>query len=882
MFRCLFVFVIAAAEAWCSSGNLPIAFEVNRGQAAPQFGFVSRSERYAVLLSPAHVEWASGKSRVSAFLEGARTTAAGEAESPLPGVVNYVRGRNAADWLLDIPTYSRARFHEVYPGVDIVYYGSEGRLEYDFLVAAGADPARIRMRYEGARRIRLNRGGDLLLETGSGTIQQQKPVAYQERAGHRRPVAAHYVLEGNTVRLALARYDHSQPLVIDPPLTWATYSSFHSTTSDVSGVATDSAGNVYVTGYAISPLGDADCVIAELNASGTSVLYRTVLAGSGDDAGYAIAVDASGNVYVTGQTNSPDFPVTNPAQNLAGLGIDAFAAKLGPTGKVVYSTYLGGSLTDVGYALAVDLSGDLYVTGGTQSPDFPHSANAYQAALAGGIDTFVSVFDPNGSLIYSTYFGGSADDVAYGIAVDVGYNVYLTGTTSSTNFPTTASVFQAHSAGGIDGFVTKFAPFGAPVYSTYIGGSGDDTPAAIVIDGAGAAYVAGETNSTNFPTKSAFQNVFYGKKDIFAFKLHADGTQLDYSTYVGGSGTDTAGGLAVDTVGNLYIAGRSDSEDFPTVNAFAPSRKGIANAVVTALSPTGSTLQFSTYLGGSGQDAANALALNCATGLSIAGNTASPDFPVTAGAMQSSFGLNQQDGFIANIGVAPIVPVVGTGGVQNGATFLPSPVAPGSVVTIKGIALAGRTAAALAFPLVNSMGGVTVSVNGTPAPLFYVSPTQINIQLPYEITPGTAALSVNACGGTSSVSNFTVAAAAPYILLGGNGQALIQNPNYSLNTAAQPAHVGDTVVVYLIGIGAVDNTVPTGTPAGTAVLAHAKAAASATIAGQPAQLLFLGLTPSFVSLAQANVVVPSLAPGQYDLTLTVGGVASNTVKLNVQ
>ena len=882
MLRSLFVIAIAAAEAWCSSGNLPIAFEINKGQAAPEFGFVSRSERYAVLLSAARVEWASGKSRVSAVLVGAHAAVPGEPESPLPGVVNYVRGRNSADWLLAIPTYSRARYRGVYPGIDVVYYGNEGRLEYDFLVAAGADAARIHMRYEGARRLRLSRAGDLLLETASGTIQQQRPVAYQERAGRRRAVAVHYVLEGDTVRLALARYDHSQPLVIDPPLTWATYSSFHSNTTDVSGAATDAAGNVYVTGYAISPLGDADCVVAELNPTGTTVLYRTVLAGSGDDAGYAVAVDASGNVYVTGQTDSPDFPITNPAQKLAGLGIDAFAAKLDPTGKVVYATYLGGSLTDVGYALAVDVSGDLYVTGGTQSPDFPHSANAYQSALAGGIDTFVSVFDPNGGLIYSSYFGGTGDDVAYGIAVDIGYNVYLTGTTTSTNFPVSGSAFQPHSAGGIDGFVTKLAPFGAPVYSTYVGGSGSDAPAAIVVDGAGAAYVAGATDSTNFPTRSAFQNVFYGKKDIFAFKLSADGTQLAYSTYIGGSGTDTASGAALDTLGNFYIAGRSDSEDFPTINAFAPSRKGIANAVVTALSPTGSTLEFSTYLGGSGQDGANALALNCATGLSIAGNTASPDFPVTAGVMQSTFGLNQQDGFVANIGVAPIVPLISTGGVQNGATFQPSPVAPGSVVTIKGVALAGRTAAALAFPLVNSMGGVTVTVNGTPAPLFYVSPSQINIQLPYEIAPGTAALSVNACGGTSSVSNFTVAPAAPYILLGGNGQALIQNANYSLNTAAQPAHVGETVVVYLIGIGAVDNPVPTGTPAGTAVLAHAKAAASATIAGQPAQLLFLGLTPSFVSLAQANVVVPNLAPGQYDLTLTVGGVASNTVKLNVQ
>ena len=882
MFRAIFLLGIAATGAFCSTRQLPIAFEVNRGQAPAQFGFVSRSEQYAVSLSATRVEWASAKSHVAAVLEGARAAAAAEPESPLPGIVNYVRGRNQKDWLLNIPTYSRALYRGIYPGIDVVYYGQEGRLEYDFLVAPGASPQRIRMRYEGASAVRLSLEGDLLLETAAGTIRQQKPVAYQDNAGTRQAIAARYVLQGNTVRLELGRYDRSKALVIDPPLTWATYSSFRSTTTDVSAVATDVAGNVYVTGYEISPLGDADCVVAELNRAGTAVLFRTLLAGSGDDAGYAITLDAAGNIYVTGQTDSNDFPSTNSVQGLAGLGIDAFAAKLDRTGKVLYSTFLGGSLTDVGYALALDLSNNLYVTGGTQSPDFPHTGNAYQSALGGGIDSFVSMFDPSGNLIYSTYFGGNADDVAYGIAVDLGYSVYLTGTTTSSNFPVTASALQSHGAGRIDGFVTKLAVFGAPLYSTYFGGSGDDSPAAIVLDSAGAAYVAGTTNSTNFPVTSSFQNVFNGQKDIFAFKLNPAGSQLVYSTYLGGSGTDTASGLALDGNGSLYIAGRSDSEDFPTVNAFAPSRKGVANGIVAALSPTGNSLQFSTYLGGSGVDSANALALNCATGLSVAGNTASTDFPVTAGAMQSAFGLNSQDGFVASLGLSPIIPAIPAGGVQNGATFLPTQVAPGSVVTLKGTNLAGVTAAAQSYPLFNSMAGVTVSVNGTPAPLFYVSPTQINIQLPYEIAPGNAAISVGACGGTSPVASFTVAPAAPYILLGGNGQALIQNSDYSLNTASQPAHVGETVTVYLIGIGAVDNPVPTGTPASGTVLSRAKASSSATIAAQPAPVLFLGLTPYFVGLAQANVRVPNLAPGQYDLAVTVGGVVSNTVKLSVQ
>lgn len=882
MFRRLLVWGIAVTGAWCGPKNLPIAFEVNRGQADPEFGFVSRDQGYAVSLSASHMQWASGQSRVSGFLEGARVSAPSESEDRLPGIVNYLHGQNPAGWLLDIPTFGRVHYHDIYPGVDLVYYGKEGRLEYDFVLAPGARPEQIRMRYAGARAIRLSRGGDLLLETAAGTIQQQRPVAYQEKNGRRRSVASRYILSGDTVRLEVARYDHSQPLVIDPPLTWATFSSFRSASSDISAVATDVAGDVYVTGYEISPAGDADCMIAELNASGTSVIFKTLLAGSGDDAAYAIALDSSGNLYVTGQTDSNDFPLAGPSQNLAGLGIDAFAAKLSNSGKIIYSTYLGGSLTDVGYAVAVDLSGDLYVTGGTQSSDFPHTGNAYQAALAGGIDSFVTTFDPAGRLMYSSFLGGAGDDVGYGMTVDVGYNVYLTGTTTSTNFPVTAGSFQPHPAGGIDGFITKLAPFSAPIYSTYVGGSGDDTPVAIAADAAGQVYVAGDTNSANFPTKSAFQTLFFGKKNLFAIKLSPDGSQPVYSTYLGGSGTDTASGMALDVGGTLYITGTSNSSDFPTWNAFAPSRKGVANAIVAGLNPSGNSVQFATYLGGSNQDAGNAVSLNCATGLFVAGNTASADFPVSAGAMQSAFGSSQQDGFIANIGLSPAIPSIMTGGVQNGATFLSGPVAPGSVVTIKGTNLAGFTAAAFSYPLSNSMSGASVSVNGTPTPLFYVSPTQINIQLPYEIAPGTAALSVGACGGISPVATFPVAPTAPYILLAGSGAALIQNADYSLNTSAQPARAGETVMVYLIGIGAVDNPVPTGAPASSTVLAHATASSSAAIGGQPAPILFLGLTPGFVGLAQANVTVPNLAPGQYNLVLTVGGVASNTVKLYVR
>lgn len=884
MFHRLFLLTSLATAAWCDARSLPIAFEPNRGQAPAEFSFVSRSGQYGLSLSPARVEWVSGASRVSAFLEGAQTKGAGQSEDRMGGVVNYVRGSNPAAWLLDIPTYGRVRYQSIYPGIDIVYYGKDGRLEYDFVVAPGARPERIRIRYEGARGVRLDADGNLLLETGAGTLVQHKPVAYQETSGRRQLVEARYVVSGDRVHLQLARYDRSRPLVIDPTLTWATYSSFHSTSSAISSVATDAAGNIYVTGNQVSPLADTDCMVAELNPSGTALIFKTLLAGSGDDAGYAIMLDALGNIYVTGQTDSNDFPVVGSNPVPAGLGVDAFVAKLDHTGKIVYSTYLGGSLTDVGYGLALDISNDLYVTGGTQSTDFPHTGNAYQAALGGGIDAFLTVFDPTGKMIYSTFLGGSGDDVGYGVALDVAYNEYITGSTKSTNFPVTRAAAQPQNAGGIDVFVTKLAPFGAPIYSTYVGGSGDDVPVGIAVDSAGLAYVGGDTSSNNFPTSvGAYQTLSQGRGDIFAFKLQANGDQLGYATYVGGGGADNASGIALDTNGVLYIGGNSNSPNFPTTNGFQTTLNGILNGVVAAVSPNGTSLQFSSYLGGSAQDTAGAVSFNCASGLTLGGTTTSTNFPVTSGTLQTTFGLNSQDSFVANIGgFAPILPAVSIGGVQNGATFLPTAVAPGSVVTIKGSNLAGVIAAAQTFPLGTSMSGVTVSVNGTPAPLFYVSPTQINIQLPYEIAPGTAALSVNSCGGTSPVASFTVSAAAPYILIAGDGTALIQNPDYSLNTPSRPAHVGDTVMVYLIGAGALDNPIADGVAAPMNALSRAVADHSATVGGQPASIYFLGMTPGFVGLAQANVTLPSLPSGQYALTLTVGGVMSNTVQLNVQ
>ncbi len=861
---------------------LPVPFEINKGQARPEYGYMLRGQGYTISLSATHVDWVSRESHVHAVLEGSSAVASGEPELPLPGVVNYLRGRNPSAWLFDIPTYERVRYRDVYPGIDAIYYGKEGRPEVDFQVAPGQDPNQIRIRYEGVRSLRVDRHGNLELKTPGGTFRQQRPFLYQEVSGVRREVAGGYRIAAGSVRFQVGRYDHSLPLVIDPPLTWSSYVG-GSNAEQALAVATDGAGNTYTAGAVTSEAGDADCFVSKLNASATTPLFTTVIGGTlGNDAANAIVLDSVGNIYIAGQTDADDFPVYGSKQNLAGLGVDAFLLKLDPSGKLLYATYIGGSSNDIAYALGVDASNNVYVAGGTQSSDFPAAGSPYQRASGGGIDAFLALFTPDGNLFYSTYLGGIGDDIARGVAVDLSYNVYLTGTTTSTNFPVTAKALQARNAGGVDAFVTKLAPVGAPVYSTYLGGSGDEAASGIAVDSAGSAYVVGDTSSTNFPVLNAYQARNAGNRDIFVVQLAADGTRLAFSTYVGGSGKDTASAVAIDSTGMVFVAGRTESKDFPVSDAVQQSAKGASDAVVLGLNAGGQTLRFSTYLGGSGDESVTAMRLDCAAGLLVAGGTTSNDFPVVNGAAQPRVPVGSMSGFVARLGVVTQPAAIQPGGVQNGATFLPTAVAPGSVLTVKGTNLGNAIASAPSYPLPMSLGGTSVKVNGNAVPLYSASPGQVNAQVPYELSPGSASVSVSACGGPSGSATFQVQAAAPYILLGGNGAPLIQNPDYGLNSADKPAHAGETVTVYMIGLGALDNPVPTGAAAPLNPLSRAKAPSTAKIGGQGAQILFLGLTPTYVGLAQANVVVPALSAGRYDLSISVGGVTSNTASIYVQ
>ncbi|MEO8368357.1 MAG: SBBP repeat-containing protein, partial [Candidatus Solibacter sp.] len=801
----------------------------------------------------------------------------GMPDAALPGMVNYLVG-NQANWKTGIPTYSRVQYPDAWPGIDVIYYGSDGNLEYDFVVAPGANLRNIELRYEGATRLRLDAKGALIIESAAGELRQPPPVIYQEIDGRRRSVAGGYVLRGQTVHFATAAYDHRHPLVIDPVLTWAGF--FGSNLTDqVLGITSDAAGNVFATGSTLSASGDYDAFVTKLDPKGTTQLAYALVGGPlGDDEAYGIAVDPAGNVYVAGYTGSDYFPSVGVSASLAGAGYDGFIAKIDPTFKTyVYSGYIGGENADIIYRMALDASNNLWVTGATLSARFPTSRSGAQRTPGGGIDGFVSQFDASGALLYSSYIGGTGNDYGFGVAIDPDGNVYLAGSTTSTDFPVTAGVLQPGNAGGVDAWAAKLAPSGTVTWSTYLGGSGDDEATAVAVDGSGSVYITGDTASANFPLVRPFQAAFGGgPRDMFAAKLAPNGATLAYSSFLGGSGDDFGAAIVVDSAGVAYVGGSTNSSNFPSDSGFQTTLGGGVDGTITAVGAAGDSLQFSSYMGGTLDDYVNVLSVSCTTGLLLGGVTASTNFPVTAGVLHAKYVGGPKDGFIAQVAAGTgTAAVIAPGGIVNAATSASAPVSPGSLVSLYGASLSSGIAAATVTPLTTTLGGATVTVNGTAVPLVYVSPGQINFQLPYETSVGTASAIVTAGCGASTAVTFQVVRAAPYFLLAADGSALVQNQDFTFNSASNAAPKASIVTAYLIGIGSLDGTVATGAAAPTDRLLNATLPAKATIGGFDTSIKFLGLTPGFVGLAQANLEVPNLSPGKYTIVLTVDGVESN-------
>src|SRR5215469_3570838 len=660
----------AKTGAQIAFANLPLTFEANQGQTDSHVKFLARGGRYTLfltqdeavlqlqpsLVSPSSAEHAAissqhstGKASVLRMkLVGADSRATISGTDLVSSRSNYLIGNDPAKWRGGVPQYGRVRYQQVYPGVDLVYYGNQGRLEYDFELAPGADPEEIRLRIEGANELRVNAKGDLLAQTAAGDVQLHAPQVYQNVGDQKRDVTSKFVLSaGNRVHFALGEYDRGRALVIDPVLNYSTY---------------------------LGGTGDEGCAAAGIKAA--------VVPGCP-----GIAVDAGGNIYVAGATTSIDFPPAGTPLQAHSTGVpDVFIAKFSPNPSsiysLVYSTYLGGTGSDISAGIAVDSSLNIYVAGNTSSTNFPVTPNGNQTTPpVGGSHGFVSVLNASGSaLIYSTYVEGNGTDTITGLAIDTRANAYVTGTTTSTSvFPITPGAIQisSQSPANPQFFLTKLntqpGSSSSLMYSTYFGstlpGSGAFVQGGgVAVDPFGFAYITGGTNflssgsGGNFPILNAFQPCLDAPKaascgspaptnpDAFVAKIDttaAAGAQLRYSTYIGGIFGDVAYAIAVDGAGNAYIAGATDSADFPIASATSAfqasnaSPPGGTDAFIAKFGTSGAPipLSYSSYLGGAGNDIAYAIAVDQNQGAHLTGITNSP-----ASATNTGFNVNAIQG----------------------------------------------------------------------------------------------------------------------------------------------------------------------------------------------------------------------------------------------
>lgn len=863
-------------------GELPVSFEPNAGQAEHGVKFLSRGSGYqldltateAVLqfrkpttsptsrLALAHSHTGGGgpnaiPSGASATLVGSKNylslrvrllrananpTVTGEKQ--MAGISNYFIGNDPSKWRTRIPTYAQVRYRGIYPGIDLVYYGNGRQLEFDFAVAPHADVERIQFVFDKAARLRLTAENDLMVTIANASAVLRKPLVYQMVSGCRQAVAGDFTLLGNhTVGFRLGTYDRTKALVIDPVLA-----------------------------------------------------YSTFLGGTGPgDAGNAIAVDAAGDAYVAGRTCSSDFPVTqgslqttNPA-TAASYACTAFITELNPTGTaLIYSTYLGGSSgDDVANGIALDPADNVYVSGMAYSTDFPVTPGAIQAAnhaaANGNSNAFIAKLNPTATaLVYSTYLGGSGlpagymSDEASAIAVDTDGNAYVTGRAYSPDFPVTAGAFQTanHAAtiSGVNAFVTKLNPAGtALVYSTYLGGSGGnkfglvggDTGNAIAVDVAGDAYLTGQAGSSDFPvTPGTIQptNKAVANKSTNAFvtEVNPSGTALVYSTYLGGSGGETGNALAVDSVGNVFVAGQTASSDFPatagafqTVNRFGfttslgPSASVGPNAFISKLNVHGSSLVYATYLGGSGGmvwysptlgqaggEQVNGLAVDASGNAYVTGVTTSGNFPVTQGAYQA-----ENNDFAGAIGQSACA--AGCIGGYNAFVTELNPAGSGLVYSTY---LGGNGINPLDFVGVTEFGGgdqanaLALDTGGN----VYVAGSAVSYDFP--VAAGAFQTAVKSGGGNAFIVKLTMGATSTAI-----APTVTVTPAASTIPSAKPVNV--TVSVR----GGAGNPTPTG----TVTLASGTYASAATTLGGGSATINI---PSGALLAEPADPDPGYAP----------------------
>jgi hypothetical protein len=685
---------VSKAEVEAAYGKLPLSFEANRGQTDGQVKFLSRGHGYGLYLTETEtvLKLRDESSALRMKLLGANPSPQVAGVDQLPGKTNYFIGNDPKKWRKDIPTYAKVKYEAVYPGVDVVYYGAQGReLEYDFIVAPGADPKAIKLSFEGADKLELNEQGDLVLRLSGKPIHLRKPVVYQKKDGGRQEIASNYALTGaREVGIDIAAYDASRPLVIDPVLAYSTYLGGSGQDAGLE-IAVNAHGSAFVTGLTTSldfppapaaprlgPGGGYDAFVVKLNAAGSALVYSTYLGGS-DDENYhggvsygGISIDDKDQAYVTGLTKSKDFPATPGALSTQINGYsDAYVSKLNADGNaLVYSTFLGGKGFDGGQGIAVDQFGQAYVTGQDESGDLP--VNGFQPIHSAGCssgykDGFIAKLNMAGSaLLYSSYLGGSSCNLSWGIAVDSAQNAYVMGETTTPNFPIKGNALDPTFNGVSDIFITKVnTTISGPLslsYSSFLGGSGEERTGysgGIAVDPSGRfIYVTGLTPSADFPIKNAWQPTLNGPYDAFITKLDTlqpydpmkkteDQPQIVYSTYLGGGGGEFGAGIAVDINGNAYVAG-STGGTFPSTQGMPTCSD--PGAFVAKFNAVGS-IKYAGCYSGAGQDTGLDVAVDPAGSAYVTGWSESANFPLV-NPLQPVFaggGAPPSDGFVLKL-----------------------------------------------------------------------------------------------------------------------------------------------------------------------------------------------------------------------------------------
>jgi hypothetical protein len=770
--------------------TLPLAFEENRGQAPAGVSYISRSRSGTVLLGPGSIGLKLGEDKTIAMhFVGATARNAPAGEQKLPGVTSYFIG-DESNWVRGIPNYATVRYASIYPGIDAVFHGNQKLLEYDFVLSPEANPDQIRVGFEDVDHLAIDSQGNLELLTAQGKITQRRPKIWQTGPRGRREVMGRYVLVGPAeVRFQIDPYDRHNALVIDPVIDYSTY--FGSSSDDrVQTIATDSTGAAYIAGSTVSA-GITWGFVSKINPGGTAVVYTTYL-GSGvcNAAARGIAVDTGNNAIVTGYYTQTDVSGACTLKRIYG-------AKIDPTGaSAVYQLVWGGS-QDYGNAVTVDGSGNAYFTGSTQG-NLPTTAGVISPSGGSGGDAFITKLAPAGALIYSTYLGGSLTDEGLAITVDSSGNAYVAGSTSSSNYPTTANAVQATIPNpSITGFVTEVNAAATQVlYSTFLGGNTGEGIYGVAIDGQGKINVAGITNSSTFPTTANawdrtcgtdgacnsynngtwhyLEDAFYSRID----PLKAGTTGLLYSTFLGGANRDLGEAIAIDKNGRAWITGRTASTDFPTVQATQATLSGGYDSFIFQIDPTQSgaaSVLFSTFLGGALYEEGTGINADPLGNIYVVGYTGSTNLPVASALQPQSAGGN--DGFViklsvpsapalASVGISPTAVLAGMS--ATGTVTMSSAPGSGSVtvalssnsgaasVPTTVLVPAGQTHATFSISTSSVASATTATITAT-----YNGATKTSSLL---VNPPLASITLNpgtVMGGAGSTGTVTLGSAAP-------------------------------------------------------------------------------------------------------------------------